>query len=573
MPSLRVSPILLAAALTAFGSNAQAGEQPGAYLAGRVASMTSDYAAAADYFSQALLADPTNLQLLESAILSEIGVGDFEKAKAISEALESTGQKSGLADLAILTMLAKSGNFTEAIAGLDNGRSAGRLIDGLFRAWAKLGAGQMSEASAEFDKVAAEPGLAPFALYHKALALALVGDYEGADKIMAGNGDEAVRATRRSIIAHAQILSQLERDPEALKLIDEYLGQDPTDAVVTQMRQDLKAGVAIPFTAIHAPTDGMAEVFLGVASAISGDAKAKGTNSVDMLMFARAAAYLRPDLTEAVLMVAGTLEVQHQNDLAIEAYDLIGKDSPDYVAAALGRAEAILAAGRTDAAIEALDQLAKSQPERIEVWATLGDILRRNERFTAGIAAYDKAIALIRSPAKEQWILYFSRAICFERTDHWDKAEPDFRKALELSPEQPQTLNYLGYSYLEKQINLDEALSMIQRAATARPDDGAIADSLGWGFYRVGKYADAEKAMEHAIQLMPVDSTVNDHLGDVYWAVGRKREAEFQWKRALSFKPETEEAANRIRRKLEVGLDAVLKEEGAEPLAVSTNGN
>ena len=113
---------------------------------------------------------------------------------------------------------------------------------------------------------------------------------------------------------------------------------------------------------------------------------------------------------------------------------------------------------------------------------------------------------------------------------------------------------------------------MIERAAKARPDEGAIIDSLGWALYRLGRYPEAEVQMERAIQLMPVDPVVNDHLGDVYWAVGRKREAEFQWKRALSFKPETEEEAARIRRKLEAGLDTVLQEEGAEPLAVGANG-
>ena len=121
--------------------------------------------------------------------------------------------------------------------------------------------------------------------------------------------------------------------------------------------------------------------------------------------------------------------------------------------------------------------------------------------------------------------------------------------------------------------NLDEALGMIERAVAARPDDGAIVDSLGWALYRLGRYDDAVVQLEQAVQLMPVDAVVNDHLGDVYWAVGRKREAEFQWRRALSFEPDTEEEAARIRRKLEVGLDVVLKEEGAKPLAVTKNGD
>ena len=152
----------------------------------------------------------------------------------------------------------------------------------------------------------------------------------------------------------------------------------------------------------------------------------------------------------------------------------------------------------------------------------------------------------------------------------WGDAEADFRAALDLRPEQPQVLNYLGYSFLEMNENLEEALDLIDRAVTQRPDSGYIVDSLGWGLYRVGRYAEAVGHMERAVELLPVDPIVNDHLGDVYWAVGREREAEFQWHRALSFitddtDPDDVEAG-RIRRKLEVGLDVVLVEEGEPPL-------
>ncbi len=156
---------------------------------------------------------------------------------------------------------------------------------------------------------------------------------------------------------------------------------------------------------------------------------------------------------------------------------------------------------------------------------------------------------------------------------NWPAAEADFEKALALRPDQPSVLNYLGYSYLERHEKLDEALGMIERAVAARPDDGAFVDSLGWGLYRLGRYDEAVTQMERAVELMPIDSVVNDHLGDVYWAVGRTREAEFQWSRALSFGPTDETEAARIRRKLEVGLDKVLAEEGAKPLAVTKNGN
>ena len=160
------------------------------------------------------------------------------------------------------------------------------------------------------------------------------------------------------------------------------------------------------------------------------------------------------------------------------------------------------------------------------------------------------------------------RGIAHERLKQWDKAEADLRRALELKPGQPQVLNYLGYSFVELRTNMDEALDMIVRAVKAQPNDGYITDSLGWVLYRMGRYQEAVPHMERAAELVPVDPIINDHLGDVYWAVGRKREARFQWNRALSFDPE-EQDAERIRRKLAVGLDKVLEEEGAAPISLA----
>ena len=192
------------------------------------------------------------------------------------------------------------------------------------------------------------------------------------------------------------------------------------------------------------------------------------------------------------------------------------------------------------------------------------------ERFEESVAPYNDALSLIEDPGEQHWIIYFARGISHERIDQWENAEADFRKALELRPDQPQVLNYLGYSYLEMQTNYEEALDMIERAVALRPDSGYIIDSLGWGLFRLGRYEEAVGHMEKAVEKMPIDPIVNDHLGDVYWAVGRYREAEFQWHRALSFITEDTDPqdvdAERIRRKLEIGLDAVLEEEGEPPL-------
>ena len=174
-------------------------------------------------------------------------------------------------------------------------------------------------------------------------------------------------------------------------------------------------------------------------------------------------------------------------------------------------------------------------------------------------------------PGPQHWAFYYARAIARERQNHWPDAEADFRFALKLFPDQPLVLNYLGYSLVEKQQNLPEAQAMIEKAVAQRPDDGYITDSLAWVLYRVGKFEEAVEPMERAVELLPVDPVLNDHLGDVLWMVGRKREAEFQWKRSLSFGPD-EPGAERIRHKLDVGLDVVLAEEAATAAATIDGG-
>jgi Flp pilus assembly protein TadD len=154
---------------------------------------------------------------------------------------------------------------------------------------------------------------------------------------------------------------------------------------------------------------------------------------------------------------------------------------------------------------------------------------------------------------EQSWVFYYFRGICFERSKQWPKSEADLKKALDLKPEQPHVLNYLGYSWIDQGINLDEGMKMIRRAVEQRPDDGYIVDSLGWAYYRIGNYEEATKHLERAIDLRPEDPTINDHLGDAYWKVGRKLEAKFQWAHARDLKPEPDELP-KIEAKIKDGM-------------------
>jgi len=554
----RVFPLV--AALLGAPVAAQDGDA-GAFLAARVAASQSDYRAAAAWFSRAMLSDTANPELLEGAAIAYINLGEIDLAADVAKRLLDLGGRNQTATLALIAKAAKTGDFDRLLADADRGQTAGALLDGLVRAWSELGRGRMSEAQAGFDALAKTKGLEAFGLYHKALALASVGDFEGADEIMSGRAAGTFNVTRRGLVAHVQVLSQLENNPEALAVLDRNFpqGQDPE---IDDLRRRLAAGEPVPFTMAREATDGLAEVFFSLATALNGEAEDGYT-----LMYARIAAYLRPDHIDAILLTAGLLEMQAQFDLATEAYALIRADNPASYVAEIGRADATYAAGRKEASIEILQALARSKGDILAVQVALGDGLRREERFAEASQAYDAAIALVAEPVGRHWLLFYSRGICQERGGDFAAAEADFRRALDLNPDQPQVLNYLGYSLVDRGEKLPEALGMIERAVAAQPDQGYILDSLAWALFRLGRSAEALAPMEQASLLEPVDPVVTDHLGDVYWAVGRTLEARFQWHRALSFDP-VEKDAIRIRRKLEVGLDAVVAEEAAAGVPV-----
>lgn len=542
----------------------------GSYLAGRQAIYESDYSAAERYYAQALRFDPENALLLESVVVARLALGEIARALPVAKQIEEANLPSQAARMAISANLIADGKFDELLARDPETQGIGPLVDGLMIAWAHLGQGEMTKAMEQFDAVATQEGLREFALYHKAMALASIGDFEGAEVIFADNNGAVARFSRRAALARTEVLSQLDRNEDAIRFLDDVFvsGSDPTIEAYTGQ---LTAGETLPFTHAGSALDGMAEIFFTVGAALNSEASADY-----VLLYARLASFLRPDHVDAILLSAELLDKLQQYDLAVAAYRMVPAGSNDHHAAELGRAEILDKSGKTDAAIEVLQNLALQNPDLPSVHVSLADLQRRQENYAAAVASYDTAIALTDSQAGGNWFLHYARGISHERLKQWDQAETDFRRALELNPDQPQVLNYLGYSLVERKEKLDEALDMIQRAVEARPDSGYIVDSLGWVLFRLGRYEEAVEHMERAVELMPVDPVVNDHLGDVYWAVGRAREAEFQWKRALSFvDPEDtdgEADPDRIRRKIEVGLSAVLAEEGAEPLKVA-NGN
>lgn len=191
--------------------------------------------------------------------------------------------------------------------------------------------------------------------------------------------------------------------------------------------------------------------------------------------------------------------------------------------------------------------------DQLQVLDALGSIQRARKLYEDATKTYSTAIGLIPKIDRRHWAFFYARGTSFERVKNWPAAEADLKKALDLAPEQPLVLNYLGYSWIDQGLNLKEGMTLIEKAVALKPDDGFIVDSLGWAHFKLGNFKDAVRYLERAVELKPDDPILNDHLGDALWRVGREREARFQWDQAMSLNPEPEDA-EKIKRKISEGL-------------------
>jgi len=561
---MRNSPLMLTALILGMAGPLRAQDMDaGAYLAANFAQSQSDFRIADDWYSRALKADPKNPEILANAMLIALSLGDVSRSAELAQTLTKMGVQSQNIALARLADRAMQADYKGILADQQAGASVGALTDQLAAAWANVGLGQMSDALALFDKIIATSGITSYGLYHKALALAQAGDFDGAAQIFAGKSG-SFNMSRRGVLAYAKVLSQLDRGEEAAVMLEK--GFDAAnDVEIRDLIPQLRAGQPIALTGLMDAKDGLAEAMLSLAAALdeeNGDGFA--------LLHTRAAMALRPKDADTILATASLLIELKQPDFAAEIYGMIPKTDPAFRNAEIGRSAAEFDADRPDEAVKILLDLADIYPKDPDVRLVLGNGQRRVKSFEAAVKTYDAAVSLLPPPSANHWPVYFGRGVSSQELGKLDAAEADMRMALKLYPDQADVLNYLGYSLVDRGVKLDEAMRMIKRAVAARPDSGYIVDSLAWAYFRLGNYPEALPPMEQASLLEPVDPIVTDHLGDVYWANNRKREAEFQWRRALSYEP-TEKDAARIRQKLELGLDAVLAAEGAQPLVKSAN--
>jgi len=516
------------------------GSGAGNYLAGRHAQKERDFSSASRLLEKALEESPGNTRLLNRTFLTKLADGDIASAGEMARKITGTDARSASAPIAQLVLVVEAirqGDLAGAEAALEAFPDRGfrGFMKPLLQAWVLVGQGRGEDAIAALEPLKNQSGLRVLYELHAALVSDVAGMSAAAERHYRLAGENATQATLRVVQGLGRHLERRGDADGARALYEAYTRENPDSVVLKPAMERLAAGVKPAFLVANA-AEGVSEALFNIASTMTRQ------NSAQLaLIYGRLSIYLKPDFDLAQMLVAGLLESMDRNADAIATYRAVNPASPLNWSARLRIAGNLEVLERDDEAIDLLRVLTKEDPTRPGPLVSLGDLLRSNKRFEESVVAYDQAIARLGDIEKRHWTILYSRGISLERARQWSRAEKDFERALELNPEQPYVLNYLGYSWVDQGINLDRARKMIERAVELRPNDGYIVDSLGWVLYRLGDFKGAVEQLERAVELRPQDPTINDHLGDAYWRVGRYSEARFQWRRALILKPEADQ--------------------------------
>ena len=524
-------------------------ESFGDYLSARLAASDHNMADAARLYVSSLAADPDNVDILSRAFLYAAASGDVATAAKLADRVVRKQPDNRAARLALAVAAIGKSDYAKARADLSQSAKGSftELTIVLLDAWASAGAGDLKSADADLSQVVAQGGTEALAQFHRALIHDLGRDKEGAEKAYVaavGAGGTSPRIAE----AFGRFLEREERKDDARVYYTKLQTEPALEPMAVQGLARLGTSEK-PERLVRSPAQGAAEALFGIAASLSDQ------NSADVAVFyLRLALFLEPDMDLAKIVLADRFEALNKYEDAIATYKSLEEKSVYRSAAAVQVALDETKLGKNDEAIAELKAMTQEAPKDITVWTALGDAYRNLSKFTEAADAYDHAVAMLGTDSKTSWPLYYARAIAEERSHRWDAAETDLKHALQLSPEQPQVLNYLGYSWVDQGRNLPQALAMLEKARSLSPFDGYIVDSVGWAYYRLGRYDDAVKTLEAAIQLVPGDATVNEHLGDAYWKTGRKLDARFQWSHALAFGPDKNQRAE-LEKKLQTGDD------------------
>jgi tetratricopeptide (TPR) repeat protein/LysM repeat protein len=538
----------------------------GAFLAARVAEVDNDIPGAIAYYRRALAFDSDDQSLQQSLLLALISQGNFDEALPWARKLKTVPdvERFSRVMLAVDAFRRKDFSSAENWLKLTVESDLDRLVTGLMTAWAKSGQGETADAMASLEKLQGPEWYGIFTSFHRALIAEQAGLDDKAIEIYQASledvaaGGAAPETWLRSAESYSRLLARKGDKDKALYVLDRIDEFAAGRVPALMLRRQIVAGKPI-MRLVDGPVDGASEVLLDLGAALN-----RSGGEAFVRLYLQLARALEPKSDAVLLQLASVAEQQNNAEEAIDLYAQIPADSPLKRVAELQRGLNLADLDRHDEAIRQLTKLVDEDPEDTRAYLALGGVYAAKEDFRSAADLYDKAVGRMKILAGTDWNIFYQRGIAYERLKDWPKAEPNFRKALELFPNQPQVMNYLGYSWVDMNMNLDQAMDLIRKAVDLRPSDGYIVDSLGWAYYKLGKYDDSVRELERAVSLKPDDAVLNDHLGDAYWRDGRRLEATFQWAHARDMKPDKDVLAS-VQKKLAEGLPPLEGKTASDP--------
>ncbi len=520
----------------------------GNVLSAIVANEERDTLAASTFFREALRVDPRNRDLAERAMIAALANGNFPEAFDLSGKVLAQDRKNPVANLTTAVEAMTQHKWVKAREGIarDGGETPVDVKNVLLNAWSYAGEKQERRALQTLDQLRGE-GLATLRDYHAALIADLFGDKVEAEKRFK-SVMSADRTVLRLIDAYGRFLSGQGDNEGARRLYKAFDEAVPGHPLVLAALAEIDSGKKLQ-PIVRNAEEGAGEVLYGLVALGGG----RPGEELPSLIYLRLSQALAPGNELTIFTLADLYERMKQEESAIQLYDSVPESSPLRVNAEVQASLLLEEIGKNKEAAEHLQAVADAFPRNADALTALANLQRSRKLFDQSVDSYTRALAIDTTPEKAKWLLYYYRGIANERRKNWPAAEADLKKALELNPDQASVLNYLGYSWVDQGVNLDEAFRMLRRAVDLKSRDGYIVDSLGWAYYRLGRYDDAARELEKAIDLKPADPVINDHLGDAYWRVGRKLEAQFQWNHARDLGPEPEDLP-RILDKIKNGL-------------------
>ncbi len=524
------------------------------YLQARREQNLSD---AAKYLQKVLDKDADN-EIVEAEMLSTLTLqGRLHDAFPLAQKELKRDGKLLLAMLVVVANQTENKDYDGALKTLDAfpDQDVRAFLIPLLKSWQYVGLNEREKAQNALEPLDSE-GTAALYHFHLALMNDIWNNEDETEKhyklLMEKNKGLSLRAAQ----TYGNFLLRHEKYERFNELLAAYRTVNRSFPLIDEtffLAGGKEVGKNIPVI-VPSAKEGMAEALFDVA----GSLHEKG-NEDSAFFFTQIALSLDEKLALARELKGTLLETTGRLDDARAFYESEKTTSETYFSSQSKLARLLARQEKYDEAVAVLQNLIKKKSESHLPYLDLGDTYMLAKRYPQAIEAYTQALDKISGTQRRGgWMIYYSRGTAYERNNQWDKAEDDFLHALLLNPDQPLTLNYLGYSWLERGKNVEQAKEMLERALLKASQSGSIADSLGWAYYLTKEYDKAVTILEIAVALDAGSGVINDHLGDAYWRSGRKREARFQWQKALDLNDDFAAGdRDRVRLKLDKGLDEV----------------